>query len=70
MISLSQIDLNTITKLSKEIPRGIIKLCESGIKNNTQVRRFSKEGADGFLVGESLMVSNNIKKQTVELIKK
>ena len=29
-----------------------------------------QEGADGFLVGESLMVSNNIKKQTVELIKK
>ncbi len=65
-----KINLDTFKKLSKRIPENIIKLCESGIKNNTQVRRFSKEGADGFLVGESLMVSNNIKKQTVELIKK
>ena len=37
-----KINLDTFKKLSKKIPKNIIKLCESGIKNNTQVRRFSK----------------------------
>ena len=65
-----KIDLNTFTKLSKEIPRGVIKLCESGLDNNKQLIDFTRKGADGFLIGESLMSSKNIKLKTEEIIKR
>ena len=65
-----QINLNTFVNLSKEIPQGIIKLCESGLNNNKQLVDFADKGADGFLIGESLMSAKNIKLKTQELIKK
>ena len=65
-----EINLNTFSLLSKRIPKGIIKLCESGISTNQQLRDFHKKGADAFLIGESLMSSPNIKLTTEELIKK
>ncbi len=65
-----KIDLNTFTKLSKEIPKGIIKLCESGLDNNKQLIDFTSQGADGFLIGESLMSAKNIKLKTEEIIRK
>ena len=65
-----KIDLNTFKKLSKKIPNDIIRICESGISKNSQIREYTTYGADGFLVGESLMSSANIKKETLKLIKK
>ena len=65
-----KIDLDTFKRLSKKIPKGIIKICESGLKSNKQLRNFTKMGADGFLIGEYLMASNNLKKKTIEIIKK
>ena len=65
-----KIDLDTFKRLSKKIPKGIIKICESGLKSNKQLRDFTNMGADGFLIGEYLMSSENIKKKTIEIIKK
>ena len=65
-----KIDLNTFKKLSKKIPKDIVRICESGISKNSQIREYTSYGADGFLVGESLMSSANIKKETLKLIKK
>ena len=65
-----KIDLDTFKRLSKKIPKGIIKICESGLKSNKELRDFANMGADGFLIGEYLMASNNLKKKTIEMIKK
>ncbi len=65
-----KIDLNTFKRLSKKIPKGIIKICESGLRSNKQLKDFTKMGADGFLIGEYLMSSDNLKKKTIEIIKK
>ena len=65
-----KIDLDTFKRLSKKIPNGIIKICESGLKSNKQLRDFTNMGADGFLIGEYLMSSENLKKETIEIIKK
>ena len=46
-----KIDLDTFERLSKKIPKGIIKICESGLKSNEQLRYCTKMGADGFLIG-------------------
>ncbi len=65
-----QIDINNFKKLSNKVPKNIIKICESGLNNNHQLKEFSNYGADAFLIGEFLMKSNNIYNTTVDLIKK
>ena len=65
-----KVDLNTFKKLSPKIPDNIIKICESGISSNKEIKEYSNLGADAFLIGESLMKSNNIYKETRYLINK
>ena len=65
-----KIDINNFKRLSKDIPENVIKICESGLNENYQLKELSKYGADAFLVGESLMASEKIKLKTIELIKK
>ena len=65
-----KIDLENFSRLSQRIPANVIKICESGIHYNEQLKEFSKQGANAFLVGESLMKSNNIFQSTKSLIKK
>ena len=38
-----------------EIPSGLLRIAESGIRSASDIRRFREEGADGFLIGETLM---------------
>ena len=65
-----KIDLNTFKKLSKLIPKGITKVCESGISKNSQLLDMTNNGADAFLIGESLMKRKDIFQSTHDLIKK
>lgn len=63
-----KIDLEVFRKLSSKIPRSIVKVCESGISNNNQLKKMTEFGADAFLIGESLMKKENIYQSTKELI--
>ncbi len=65
-----KIDLNTFIKLSKNIPKNIIKICESGISRNEQLIKMEKNGANAFLIGESLMQQKDIYNATDQLIKR
>ena len=65
-----KIDIKTFKKLSPKIPDNIIKICESGISSNDEIKEYSDLGADAFLVGETLMKSKNIYKDTKHLISK
>jgi indole-3-glycerol phosphate synthase len=65
-----EININTFSFLSKKIPEGIIKICESGISTNRELKKKSDEGADAFLIGECLMVSKDIYKKTKKIISK
>ena len=65
-----EVDLNTFLKLSQEMPNNVIKICESGISEKNQLKKFEKFGANAFLIGETLMKSDDIYKNTFELIKK
>tara|TARA_Y100001933_G_scaffold153303_1_gene151711 strand:+ start:641 stop:1408 length:768 start_codon:yes stop_codon:yes gene_type:complete len=64
------VDKNTFHLLSKKIPDKIIKICESGLTNNNDLKKFTKSGADAFLIGETLMKSGNIYEKTKKIIKK
>ena len=64
------VNKNTFHLLSKKIPDKIIKICESGLTNNNDLKKFTKSGADAFLIGETLMKSSNIYEKTKKIIKK
>ena len=50
-----QTDLGATEELLAAIPSGRIKVAESGIKNHHDIVRLSGDGADAFLIGETLM---------------
>ena len=50
-----KVDLKTARELSEAIPEGVIKICESGISQRSEIDTFMGLGYDGFLVGTSLM---------------
>lgn len=62
-----QIDLATGESLLRKIPAGIVRVAESGIRSRTDVVRLREAGADAFLIGTSLMQSNNISAKIKEL---
>ena len=63
-----QVNIDNFEILSKNIPKNVIKIAESGLTKNEQLLELKKKGADAFLVGEFLIKQENILKSTRELI--
>jgi indole-3-glycerol phosphate synthase len=53
------VDLGSSERLAKQIPDGVLRVAESGIKTRTDVDRLHAAGFDAFLVGESLLRQND-----------
>ena len=53
------VDLAASERLAQQIPNGVIRVAESGIKTRADVDRLRAAGFDAFLVGESLLRQNN-----------
>jgi indole-3-glycerol phosphate synthase len=64
------VDKNTFHFLSTKIPNKTIKICESGLTCNDDLKKFTKSGANAFLIGETLMKSTDIYEETKKIIKK
>ncbi len=63
-----EVDLATTEELSQEVPEGVILVCESGLKTREDTQRAMDSGCNAILVGESLMRTNDIAAQVVELL--
>lgn len=63
-----EVDLETSLRLADEIPRRVVKISESGIRTRADVERLEDAGFDGFLVGETLMRSDDIAAKVKELL--
>jgi len=50
-----KVDLETAFILAGKIPKGVVRVAESGIRSAEDVARLRAAGYDAFLVGESLM---------------
>jgi indole-3-glycerol phosphate synthase len=50
-----KVSLETTENLMANIPDGIVKVAESGIHTQADIRRLQDAGADAFLIGESIM---------------
>ena len=60
LIATLKTSLDNFVRLSKLIPNDIFKIAESGISNHNDALKMVSHGANGLLVGESIMKSNNI----------
>ncbi len=54
-----RVDLETAARLIPQAPPGAIKVVESGISSREDVRRYFDLGADAFLVGETIVRSDD-----------
>lgn len=52
-----EVDIENTKRLSGLIPEGTLLVCESGIKTNEHMKSAKSWGADGVLIGETLMRS-------------
>ena len=52
-----EVDIENTKRLSRLIPENTLLVCESGIKNNEHMKSARSWGADGVLIGETLMRS-------------
>jgi indole-3-glycerol phosphate synthase len=50
-----EVKLETSLELSASLPRGLLRVAESGIHTSTDLVRLRAAGFDAFLIGESLM---------------
>lgn len=54
-----QTDIENSARLVSDLPAGMVKIAESGIRTPEDVIRLRKAGFDGFLIGEALMSGGN-----------
>lgn len=61
------VDTDNSTRLRQMIPRDVIYVSESGIKNAEDIRKLRKAGVDAVLIGETLMRAQDKTKALSEL---
>jgi indole-3-glycerol phosphate synthase len=54
-----QVDHQRAERMAKEIPDGVVKVAESGVRDADDARRLAAAGYDAILVGESLVTSGD-----------
>ncbi len=52
--------LDVFEKLAPKVPKDKILIAESGLKNIDDVKRMADAGADSVLIGESILINNDI----------
>jgi indole-3-glycerol phosphate synthase len=62
------VDLQTTADLAEEIPADCLGISESGIRKSSDIAFCREQGIDCFLIGETLMRSDNIKVTIDELM--
>lgn len=62
-----EVEIETTLRLRKIVPPHIFVVSESGIKRREDISKLEKAGVDAFLVGESILRSENPRKKIEEL---
>jgi len=62
------VNINNALNLISNIPNNFTIIAESGIKTRDEINRYNDMGVFNFLIGESILKSNNISKKIKELM--
>ncbi len=60
-------DLGHTARLLPRVPRGVIRISESGLTRRSDIQRFAVQGVDAFLVGHALLLSGDPGRKLREL---
>jgi len=60
--------LDTFAHLAEDIPQGCTLIAESGIFTRNDIERLITQGAEGFLIGESLMRQDDVEQAVRDLV--
>jgi indole-3-glycerol phosphate synthase len=63
-----EVDRETFSRLAPEIPSGIVKVAESGVRGPHDVLDYARAGATAVLVGESLVIGDRPREAVAALI--
>jgi indole-3-glycerol phosphate synthase len=63
-----EVDRGTFARLAPRIPRGIVKVAESGVRGPHDVLEYARAGASAVLVGESLVTGGRPREAVADLI--
>jgi indole-3-glycerol phosphate synthase len=62
------VDRGTFERLSPQIPSGVVKIAESGVRGPHDVIEYAKAGAQVVLVGETLVRDNDPRASVADLV--
>ncbi|MDP6685475.1 MAG: indole-3-glycerol phosphate synthase TrpC [Candidatus Omnitrophota bacterium] len=63
-----KVDLAATFKLAQRLPKGIVKISESGIKTNEDIKKLKKLGVNAVLIGESFLEAKDIGLKVQEIM--
>jgi indole-3-glycerol phosphate synthase len=63
-----EVDRGTFARLAPRVPRGIVKVAESGVRGPHDVLEYARAGAAAVLVGESLVIGGRPREAVADLI--
>jgi len=63
-----EVDRSTFARLAPRVPRGIVKVAESGVRGPYDVLAYAQAGASAVLVGESLVTGGRPREAVADLI--
>jgi indole-3-glycerol phosphate synthase len=63
-----EVDRGTFARLAPRVPRGIVKVAESGVRGPHDVLEYAQAGASAVLVGESLVIGGHPRQAVADLI--
>ncbi|MFC7216658.1 indole-3-glycerol phosphate synthase TrpC [Streptomyces polyrhachis] len=63
-----RVDRSTFDRVAPEIPAGIVKVAESGVRGPHDLIAYANEGADAVLVGESLVTGKDPRAAVADLV--
>jgi len=63
-----EVDISMTEQLASRVPDDRVLVSESGLANSVDLARMSRVGANCFLIGESLMRSDDVEKATFNLL--
>jgi indole-3-glycerol phosphate synthase len=63
-----EVDRSTFARLAPRIPRGVLRVAESGVRGPHDVLDYARSGADAVLVGESLVIGGMPRQAVADLV--
>ena len=63
-----RVDRSTFTRIAPQIPDGIVKIAESGVRGPHDLLAYASSGADAVLVGESLVMGKDPRSAVSDLV--